>query len=53
MIYYYVNVKDRVTGQCVCVGAMLTLVECRELISCLEKYNATDFLIYREVEHLK
>ena len=52
MKYYYVNVQDRVTKQVVCVGAMLTLAECRELISCLNRFNATDLLIYKEEEIL-
>lgn len=48
MKYYYVNVKDRVTEECVTVGAMLTCYEARELIKVLEKFNATDILIYAE-----
>lgn len=47
MKYYYVNVQDRQTGEVVTVGAMLTLAECRELIGILQKYNATDLLIYK------
>lgn len=45
MKYYYVNVQDRITGECVTVGAMLTLDECRELIGVLQRFNATDLLI--------
>lgn len=52
MKFFYVNVQDRVTGDTVCVGAMLTLSECRELISCLERFNSTDLLIYKEEEKL-
>lgn len=48
MKYYYVNVQDRVTGQCVTVGCMLSLAECSELLRILNKYNATDLLIYKE-----
>ncbi len=52
-MYYYVNVQDRVSGECVTVGAMLTLEECRELMSVLNRYNSCDLLIYRGVEDLK
>lgn len=48
MKYYFVNVKDRVTEECVIVGAMLTCFEAGELIEVLEKFNATDILIYAE-----
>ena len=50
MIYYYVNVVDRQTKDIVTVGAMLSLAECRELIRCLERFNATDFEIVRGIE---
>ena len=50
MIYYYVNVVDRVHGDTVTVGAMLSADEARELIRFLEKYNATDFQIVRGIE---
>ena len=53
MIYYYVNVVDRLHGDTVTVGAMLTLSECRELISFLQKFNATDFEIVRGIEEFK
>lgn len=53
MKWYYVNVQDRVTGECVTVGAMLTLDECRHLIGVLQHYNATDLLIYKCEEELK
>lgn len=46
MKYWYVNVEDSQTHDVVTVGAMLTLSEVRELIGVLEKYNATDLLIY-------
>ena len=52
MKYYYVNVEDRQTHEVVTVGAMLTLSECRELIGVLQKYNATDLLIYKCEEKL-
>lgn len=52
MIYYYVNVVDRLTGDTVTVGAMLTLEETRELIKSLMKFNATDFQIVRGIEKL-
>lgn len=48
MKYFFVNVRDRVTDECVTVGAMLSCYEARELIRILEKYNATDILIYSE-----
>lgn len=51
--WYYVNVEDRHTGECVTVGAMLTLAECRELIAVLEKFNASDLLIYKHEEFFK
>ncbi len=50
MIYYYVNVVDRQTGDTVNVGAMLSVSEARELIHCLEKFNATDFMIVKGIE---
>lgn len=50
MKWYYVNVQDRQTGECVTVGSMLTLAECRELIGVLMKYNSSDLLIYKEEE---
>lgn len=53
MKYYYVNVQDRISGECVTVGAMLTLAECRELIGVLQKFNATDLLIYKAEEEFK
>ena len=52
MIYYYVNVVDRISGESVTVGAMLTLEETRELIKSLKKFNATDFEIVRGIEKL-
>ena len=52
-MWYYVNVEDRVTHNCVCVGSMLTLNEVRELIGVLNKFNATDLLIYYDKEYLK
>lgn len=52
MIYYYVNVVDRVHGDTVTVGAMLTVDEAREIISFLSKYNATDFEIVKGIEKL-
>lgn len=52
MIYYYVNVVDRLHGDTVTVGAMLTLEETRELIRVLQKYNATDIEIIRGIEKL-
>lgn len=48
MKFYYVNVQDRITEECVTVGALLTLSEAMELLRVLEKYNATDLLIYKE-----
>lgn len=48
MKYYFVSVQDRQTEECVTVGAMLTCFEANELIKVLEKYNATDLLIYAE-----
>lgn len=53
MKWYYVNVQDRVTGQCVCVGAMLTIEECRHLIGVLQHYNSTDLIIYKAEEEFK
>lgn len=47
MKYYFVNVEDRQTHDVVTVGAMLTIAEVRELIGILQKYNATDLLIYK------
>ena len=52
VIYYYVNVVDRLHGDTVTVGAMLTLEETRELIRVLQKYNATDIEIIRGIEKL-
>lgn len=52
MKWYFVNVEDRTTHECVCVGAMLTINEVHELISCLEKFNSTDILIYKKEEQL-
>lgn len=52
MKYYYVNVQDRQTGDCVTVGAMLTIEECRELMRVLNHYNSCDLLIYKEEEVL-
>lgn len=52
MIYYYVNVVDRVHGDTVTVGAMLTAEECKDLIASLMKYNATDFQIVRGIEKI-
>lgn len=51
MIYYYVNVVDRQTHDTVTVGAMLTAQEAREIISFLQKYNATDFQIVKGIEN--
>lgn len=50
MRYFYVNVCDRVTDDTVTVGSLLTASEALELMRVLEKYNATDLLIYKE-EH--
>lgn len=50
MIYYYVQVRDRITDESVVVGAMLTAQEAREIISVLNKYNATDIMIVRGIE---
>lgn len=53
MIYYYVNVVDRLSGDTVTVGAMLNLSEVREIVSFLKKYNATDFQIITGIEEFK
>lgn len=52
MIYYYVNVVDRIHGDTVTVGAMMTAEECRELIGTLMKFNATDIQIVRGIEKI-
>lgn len=52
MKYYYVTVEDRQTHANVVVGAMLTLSECRELMSVLNRYNSCDLLILRFEEEL-
>ena len=48
MRYFNVNVQDRLTDECVCVGSMLNITEVEELIHVLEKYNASDLLISKE-----
>lgn len=50
---FYVVVQDRQSGESVEVGSMLTLAECRELIACLSRFNASDFLILKYKENLK
>lgn len=52
MRYYYVNVEDRQTGDCVTVGSMLDLSEVRELIKVLNRFNSCDLLIYYKEESL-
>lgn len=53
MIYYYVNVVDRLHGDTVTVGAMLNLAEVKEIVSFLQKYNATDFQIITGIEEFR
>lgn len=53
MKFHYVNLEERPSHYCVCVGAMLTLAEVRSLIDVLDKFNVTDLFIYYDEEYLK
>lgn len=43
---YTVYLKDRITGQEVCVADLCTRTEVSELRRVLEKFNACDFTVY-------
>lgn len=51
-MWFYVNVIDRLTDECVRVGSMLTLAELRELVFVLQKFNSTDLIISKGVEEI-
>lgn len=48
MTYYDVFVRDRMSGQEVMVGSLLSRREAIDLMQCLQNFNACDLDIYKK-----